>query len=463
LDGAYSGTEPEESENELIEVEDSQSRRSQKNHKSSHSRSSKSQKVSRRSSREPEDSDQEPSRRPLANSFHENRRAQREDLHPNSEMVRTGSQRRANMRAAAQAKLAAKKKNDQSEDEEQEALAEKEKENAELKAKLARVTKQIQLERNGKMGKQTTNQEAMSREVQKCAKQKLWKVCKFIKNEKKLRKATRFVMKQLELADFVGLEGKDLINAEEDWIATYKEDVRKALNKQRNYVQQECRDLMMQVFKDNKTAEFPNHQELKELCHRDKLDLETPEAERKVYQTKFDNYVDVLLPKVAGHQAWNPNHRHYSLVSTGGLDDDGQGGGYVTPSDEAFLVTLWKNCYAKWLYKHKCKQEGTEVDPDHADMKTPFTNPKAGQKKYGGWTPEGVEYYDHAEAAIAKNRVDQKDYIKQVEELALDRIREKQQVAEKEASRKTKKVTGKRKSAALDEDEDDDEEDFSNW
>jgi hypothetical protein len=374
------------------------------------------------------------------------------------------SKRRLEMRAKAQAKLAAKKKKDEeSDDEEQEALAEKEKENAELKAKLARVTKQIQLERNGKMGKQTTNQEAMSREVQKCAKQKLWKVCKFIKNDKKLRKATRFVMKQLELADFVGLEGADLVDAEEVWIATYKEDVRKALNKQRNYVQQECRDLMMQVFKDNKTAEFPSYEELEELCKRDKLDKKTPEVERKVYQTKFDNYVDVMLPKVAGHQAWNPNHRYYSLVSTGGLNDDGQGEGYVTPSDEAFLLTLWKNCYVKWLYKHKCKLEGKEVDPKHEDMKTPFTNPKAGQKKYGGWTPEGVEYYDSAEAAIAKNREDQKDYIKKVEELALDRIRKKQQVAEKEASRKTKKATGKRKSADLDEDEDDDEEDFSNW
>ena len=97
------------------------------------------------------------------------------------------------------------------------------------------MQKRLQLVRTGKGKKSNANQKAMSREVAKCTKQQLWKVCKFIKNENKLIKATRFVMRNLELAEMEGLEGQELAEAEEIWIATYKDDVRQALNKQRNY------------------------------------------------------------------------------------------------------------------------------------------------------------------------------------------------------------------------------------
>ena len=68
----------------------------------------------------------------------------------------------------------------------------KEKENQELKEKVAALETQLQVEREAAQnGKSTTNDTAMGREVAKIAKKKLWKVCKFITGDKKLRKATR--------------------------------------------------------------------------------------------------------------------------------------------------------------------------------------------------------------------------------------------------------------------------------
>ena len=152
-----------------------------------------------------------------------------------------------------------------------------EKENSQLKVQLAAMQQRLKLERTGQASRlKSTNQKAMSREVAKCTKQQLWKICKFIKSESKLVKATRFVMQKLDLAEMEGLEGKDLAEAEEVWIATYKDDVRVALNKQRNYCQQELRGLMEQVFKEKKEDEFPNVGEMEALVMRDHLDDDTP-------------------------------------------------------------------------------------------------------------------------------------------------------------------------------------------
>jgi hypothetical protein len=64
--------------------------------------------------------------------------------------------------------------------------------------------------------------------------------------------------------------------------------------------------------------------------------------------------------------------------------------------------------------------------------------------------------------AIEKNRKEQSDYIKAVENLALERIRKEEKVDEKDAGRKSKKrmkTTSKCEFA----DEVDDENDYSKW
>ena len=221
---------------------------------------------------------------------------------------------------------------------------------------------------------------------------------------------------------------------------------------------------MEENFKDGKEADFPNVEQIYDLAMRNKLDDATPEAERLLHEKLFDKYWNVLLPKVAGHSAWGPTKRHYCLLSSGKVDDeDPESELLVTPSDEAFLCVIWENCYSKWWYREQCNRKTPKVEPDekHKDMKTPFTDAKGGQKKYGGWNAEGINRYDQVCAQITKNRIDQKEYIEAVEQNALDRIQAACEVTDKEANKKKKKKKGK--SAGLFLDKSDDENDYSAW
>jgi hypothetical protein len=356
------------------------------------------------------------------------------------------------------------------------------KENEMLKMKLLRLQKKLKLDRTGAARNSASSgtQTAMVREVSKCTKSKLWKVCKFIKNHAKLDKATKFVMETLDLTEMEGLKGKELVEAQEVWKAKYSGVVRQALNKQRNYVQQEIRHVLLQNFKQNKEKEFPNIDQMLELIMRNKLDEDTEEAERHLYEKIFDNYWNVLMPKVAGHARWGPTKRHYELLSTGKEDlSDKNAPTYVSASDEAFLAVLWMNCYNKWWsQEQKRRKDGADSVPDdeeendeddddadptkEQDYTTPYTNCKAGQKKFGGWNKAGIEKYHKLLDKIEKNRKEQAKYILAVEKEALERIRKVAKVDEKDAGRKSKKRATKPNTSEFDE-ETDDENDYTVW
>ena len=442
-------SEEDEEEKSFLPKESSSSKS-----KSSKSSSKKKKKRRSKTGGHTEDSDSETGRRALAESVHHNRKVQRLDKHP---IMAKGLTRAC--AKGSKGGQSARKGNETTEED----TNQTQKENAELKLKLASLQKQMKLQRTGDNGGgRTTNQAAMSKEVVRVTKKSLWKVCKFIKSEKKLRKATRFVMKQLELAELEGLEGEELMQAEEEWIFSYQDDVRRALNKQRNYVQQELRDLMEEVFRKGEEAAYPNVKEMEALVLRDKMDDKTDKEERQEYQDYLIKYWNELMPKVAGHHAWGPGKRHHDLLSYATFESDqNEKELLVTPSDEAFLVTIWMNCYPKWLYKTVCKRGKKEPNESAPEMITPFTNAKSGQKKFGGWLPEGWDYYEKQLESIKENRENQKDYVKAVEEQALEKIRILENVVDKDG-KVQKKPSGKRKAHEMDDD-DEDEDDFEKW
>ena len=170
------------------------------------------------------------------------------------------------------------------------------------------------------------------------------------------------------------------------------------------------------------------------------------------------------MPKVAGHSSWGPGKRHHVLLSSAKRDSkEEEGDFYVTASDEAFVAVLWANCYKKW--EHYCLQKrdkpDEELDEQAEEMATPYTNAKAGQKKFGGWNEAGIRKYGEYQVQIKKNRLEQHDYVKAVEEAALERIRKAENLDQKEASRKSKKRKEPERGAF--DDETDDENDFSAW
>ena len=267
------------------------------------------------------------------------------------------------------------------------------------------------------------------------------------------------------LTEFEGLKDAELADAEEIWKNRYARFVRTSLNKQRNYVQQELREVMEQVFKDNKEAEYPNVEQMLAIVLRDKLDDDTPDEEREQHEKFLDNYWNVLLPKVATHKAWGPNRRHHGLLSFDKENPDNKEAlPSVSASDEAFIAVLWMNCYSKWRYKSLCVRNNEEVDENDPQMETPYTDAKGGQKKFGGWNADGIKEFDKLKEKIEKNRTKQKKYVEAVEQAALERIRKAEKVEEQEAMRKTKRKKGRSGSAAImDEDETDDENDHGMW
>lgn len=440
-------------------------------------------KKKRKRSKSPPSSEDEEPKQVLADSLHYNKQGQRVDNHPT--MAKPAGSKRGASTSQSTPSVRSRLTGDEGLGNTQKLIDDTKKENEMLKMQLLRMEKKLKLDRTGAANSsiQIGTQSAMQREVKKCTKTTLWKICKFLKNHTKLDKATKFVMESLNLTEMEHLQDADLVEAQEVWKAKYSQDVRIALNKQRNYVQQELRELMMSNFKMNKEKEFPNSEQMLDLILRKNLDSETKREERLLYQKLFDNYWNVLMPKVAGHARWGPAKRHYELLSFSKEDPNNEKATtLISASDKAFLAVMWLNCYEKWWKQEEKRRtngakdvaeeedEDDEEEIDDADREgkkkkkslTPYTNAKSGQKKFGGWNAAGINKYHDLLDAIEKNRKEQSDYIKAVENLALERIRKEEKVDEKDAGRKSKKrmkTTSKCEFA----DEVDDENDYSKW
>ena len=315
---------------------------------------------------------------------------------------------------------------------------------------------------------------------------------KVIKNEAAVQKATRMIMNRLDLQNLTGLEGQDLATAEQIWIENSKDLVREAINGGRNYVNQEVQKVITAAVKEGTLDTFPNPEtilkcalrddiydlededELEELqedqkedesdedfkIRKEKLeDLEGRIAERDLMRTHFDNYLDILLPKVSGFRHCGPKNRcafapsfthrapeQCDLPTDTPIE-------LVTPSDEAFMVALFENSYKRWKYCADQDKAGEPVDRKHAEWDTKCTNLRGGQKMFGGWETEGRKRINKLTKDIAQNRIDNPGAITHAEEAAIKRLRAKHKLSEKKAG-------AKRKAAAAAEEDSDSEDSF---
>ena len=313
-------------------------------------RKKKSKSASEKSKSASDDEDQEPKPNQIGHQFYKNRREQRMTNHPISS-IEQRNRKSDKKRKAAEAL--------QQERTEREATSKLETDS--LKIQLARLQKRIKLD-DGEGGtkKKGGESSAMHNLVEKTVKTKLWKLCKFLKGKKKLNKATRFIMNQLHLKEMDDLDPTERAEAEEMWIKKLKDTVRKALNSQRNYVQQEIREWCETKWKDGTMDHLvPNVEEIYQLAVHsadlnnpvvmdaedkelnpyqdpDPEDLANLDAdqeaevadqkaeheklraealERRRYRGLFEAYWDELMPKVAGTTRWSPSKRHYGTLS----------------------------------------------------------------------------------------------------------------------------------------------------
>ena len=277
---------------------------------------------------------------------------------------------------------------------------------------------------------------AETRLVHSTTKKQLFKICKFVKDNNQLMKATRIVMGLLKLKSLEGLQDEALVVAEETWIAANMDTVRLGINDHRNYIQNELHKLMFQeIWKaaPERANEVPTPKEILQLALRNGLGDKDPN--REAMEAKFDFYWDEMMPKVSGHVHWSPTKRHTYLMSYGKQKD--KDWNLVSPSDEAFLVLLWENVFKKWKYIWTQEnKEGAVVDPEHEDMKPVFTENKKGVSPFGGWNKKGRKRYRELLAMITNSKKQDACDVNAVELACLARLRAKHKCDAKSSKKK---------------------------
>ena len=360
---------------------------------------------------------------------------------------------------------------------------------ADLKKKIQRLqmeNRRLQIANKSGRGKgakaKSSVMTAMEKEVVRVAKGALWQRCKHIRSESYLYKATKFVMMQLDLPDFDGLEGEDLLQAQDMWIQRHQDCVREAINARRSYCLGEVHDYMVDQMVEGKMADLPDQETILQIAMRERLLEGTPQQITKM-QNLAVIYWDVLLPKICGVEYWSPTKRNYGLVSfmapnpTPGDKDPKP---HVDPSSEACLVWAFENAYKRWFHQasyrkqNKGKAPGDEGYQDalarnqdgtyvHQDANTIYTTSTSGQAKWGGLTKEGRNRLQELTALITENRKNRKEEIKGIESHLLELVREKNGRAEIDARRQQRRRAVAPVAAAEVVEEDAAPDDYDAW
>lgn len=124
--------------------------------------------------------------------------------------------------------------------------------------------------------------------------------------------------------------------------------------------------------------------------------------------TAFKWYWEVALRKVGGVAGWDKRIRHFTTISKAPFPQD-PSLQQIDISTEAYVVLLWDNCFFKWnetlVWKKKHpnrKLTARRVNTKHMTIfKAQYTSQDGGQKKLGGWGPEGINRFNAIYDAIS--------------------------------------------------------------
>ena len=168
-----------------------------------------------------------------------------------------------------------------------------------------------------------------------------WRVIKFQNGPNERKKATRMVLKLLDLPRY-DVENPADADRVSQWVRAYEGHVCKAINKLRNYTQGQLMDHGGYYWiRTDGGGNLPSMDDLQRLNVRD-LDPENDDdcALWKWWQTK-------VVVKAAGHQAgWDPN-KHLHLTMSKGTLANAPRKLYIPPSTEGVAQTFIANNYVK--------------------------------------------------------------------------------------------------------------------
>ena len=283
----------------------------------------------------------------------------------------------------------------------------------------------------------TSEQKRWINDVKSAVKEYAWGSVKFINDDRKLARVTGKIFDLMKPTGYDHLTGKALDEARAEWVVTNQDHVRTGLTDIRNYAQGQVRDLIVQHLKDGK--QVPTPEQIKMCALRD------PKMAEEKNQWIFEMYWDELLFKVVGKEYWDSNIRHYQLISSAKRGPEEDAKPCISSGTEAFLVTIYQNAYARWVYIGECKRDKKELDRKHARYQVDFIDCNKGQARWGGWNDEGRKYFQDMRKQI--DEALSHENARKLEEECLARLRVKHKIVidGKEAKKK------KRKAAVLDE------------
>jgi len=202
------------------------------------------------------------------------------------------------------------------------------------------------------------------------------------------------------------------------------------------YVQQQVHDRYKEaVREDYYKDQYPTPEDIKKICLRDKVYLVEGDANDPDLPDVGQNrdmmmlVWNELLPCIAGDTRWGSSKRNYQCLSVAKMNPSvPESAPCVTASDEAFLQVLVENNYPKWIYMYS--EEGLNGDQDEIKkarkandpkLQVKWTNPKAGQVKFGGWLEEGKQAFTNLKAKVKAAR--KEAHVPELEADVLQRVR----------------------------------------
>ena len=312
------------------------------------------------------------------------------------------------------------------------------KENDRLKAKLTALeSKNKELKSNPKSKKNRFNaiDAGIQVLVRDTIRDQIWRTVKFISSDQQVKMLTTLTLKKTGFSNKFEEDGKKLTKEGEEWVEEHSAFCLSQLCILRSYCQNLMKDTCIQWMKDNKVNELPSLEELMKIIRRD------PDCDKEL----FVWYWDVFIEKcTASAKVWNEKIKHFGLISTH-APPNAPGNVYITPSTEAFGVLVMENCRTRWPKLMEVK--GTSSKPiryysgdvapksagkEYVNVKTDpeymgkYTKVDAGNKKFGGWTQEGLLLYKNL---VKDNKIGRaKDTTTKLEKEILDMIRKKHNV-----------------------------------
>ena len=235
----------------------------------------------------------------------------------------------------------------------------------------------------------TDTKDPWDEKINKCIKEHLWRVTKFIKGKGVRTKNGNKVY------DLLGL--KEMGYPRKEWVPVYESNVNRLLNAHRTYVVAEIKKRLEAYWLANDKT-LPSIDRFKACLMR------TLAPDNEDDMALFTFWVDKILVSACGNKwDWCKSVRYAQKISEAGyqLDDEGKidkDNMNMNGSTEAFAFLVIENYYAQmpaqWQWKldnpgdnlpPQCKEE-TRVERGYQKFPaTKWTESHQGQQTFGGW------------------------------------------------------------------------------